>query len=42
MPKQPLYAVKFDQRDVWANEYRGSDSDTLLVDIYEHWLVRAN
>lgn len=42
MPKQPLYAVKFDQRDVWAEDYRGPDSDTLIVDIYEHWLVKAN
>ena len=42
MPKQPLYAVKFDQQHVWADEYRGPDSDTLVVDIYEHWLIKAN
>lgn len=42
LPKQPLYAVEFYQTDVWANQYRGSSSDTLLVDIYEHWLVKAN
>lgn len=42
LPKQLLYAVEFEQRDVWATEYRGPDSDTLVVDIYEHWLVKAN
>ena len=42
IPKQPLYAVEFDQREIWASEYRGQDGDTLLMDIYEHWLTRAN
>ena len=42
LPKQPLYAVEFYQSDVWGNEYRGPRSDTLVVDIYEHWLVEAN
>lgn len=36
-PKQPLYRVKFNQRDVWPN-YDGPENDTIVVDIYEHWL----
>jgi len=38
-PKKPLYRVQFNQRDVWP-DYQGSDHDTLVVDIYEHWLER--
>lgn len=40
-PKQPLYRVKFNQKDVWA-EYDGPESDTIVVDIYEHWLENAS
>lgn len=36
-PKQPLYRVQFNQRDVWS-DYDGPEHDTLVVDIYEHWL----
>ena len=38
-PKQPLYRVQFNQRDVWS-DYEGPDDDTVVVDIYEHWLER--
>ena len=39
-PKRRLYRVRFRQCDVWA-AYRGSDADTVDVDIYEHWLTRV-
>lgn len=34
---RPLYRVQFKQADVWQN-YQGPEQDTLVVDIYEHWL----
>ncbi len=37
---EPLYRVRFRQRDLWP-DYRGGDRDTLLADIYEHWLEPA-
>lgn len=37
LPGSILYRVRFRQRDVWP-EYRGSDEDTLDVEIYHHWL----
>lgn len=40
LPKQFLYLVSFDQRDLWK-AYRGSPGDTLLMDIYEQWLEPA-
>ena len=40
LPKQFLYLVRFDERDLWQ-QYRGSPRDTLLVDVYEHWLEPA-
>ena len=36
-PRQPLYRVRFRQKDVWP-DYRGSDADALDVEIYQHWL----
>jgi hypothetical protein len=36
-PRQPLYLVGFDQRDLWP-EYRGRADDRLYVDVFEHWL----
>lgn len=35
--QRPLYRVQFNQRDVWPN-YEGPEHDTMVVDIYEHWL----
>jgi len=32
-----LYRVRFRQRDAWP-AYSGADTDTLDVEIYEHWL----
>jgi nitrile hydratase subunit beta len=37
LPHKPLYRVAFRQRDLWEG-YEGPSEDTLLVDIYEHWL----
>jgi nitrile hydratase subunit beta len=39
-PAQPLYRVRFEQREVWR-DYRGSASDTVDVEIYQHWLEPA-
>jgi hypothetical protein len=37
LPAHPLYRVRFLQRDVWP-DYRGSTTDTVDVEIYQHWL----
>lgn len=37
LPKQPLYRVRFKQRDVWP-DYAGRDDDTVDIEIYQHWL----
>lgn len=37
LPKQPLYRVRFYQRDLWPT-YRGNAVDTVDVEIYQHWL----
>ena len=36
-PRLPLYRVRFRQKDVWP-DYSGEDSDTVDVEIYQHWL----
>ena len=40
LPKQPLYRVRFSQADAWP-AYAGPRTDTLDVEIYEHWLAPA-
>jgi nitrile hydratase subunit beta len=40
LPAQPLYRVRFRQKDVWA-DYAGPAGDTLEVEIYQHWLEPA-
>jgi nitrile hydratase len=37
LPKRPLYRVSFSQSALWP-DYRGAAADSLVVDIYEHWL----
>jgi nitrile hydratase len=37
LPRQPLYRVRFRQRDLWP-DYRGTAQDTVEVEIYQHWL----
>jgi hypothetical protein len=39
-PALPLYRVRFLQREVWA-DYAGLDSDTVDIEIYQHWLEPA-
>ncbi|MND02150.1 Nitrile hydratase beta subunit [compost metagenome] len=36
-PKQPLYRVRFRQKEVWPG-YKGSDEDVVEVEIFQHWL----
>ena len=36
-PEQPLYRVRFRQTEVWA-DYDGAANDTVVIDLYEHWL----
>jgi len=33
----PLYRVKLKQNDLWP-DYEGSECDTLVLEIYDHWL----
>ena len=40
-PLKWLYRVRFRQMDIW-NEYVGPVSDTIDVDLYEHWLEPKN
>jgi Nitrile hydratase beta subunit, C-terminal len=40
LPPQPLYRVRFLQKDVWP-DYRGSPKDVLEVEIFQHWLEPA-
>ncbi len=40
LPAQPLYRVRFRQKDVWP-DYQGPEQDTVDVEIYQHWLEKA-
>lgn len=40
LPAQFLYLVRFEQTQLWP-QYATSGRDTLLIDIYEHWLEPA-
>lgn len=37
LPKQPLYRVRFRQKDVWSG-YRGGRDDVIEIEIYQHWI----
>jgi Nitrile hydratase beta subunit, C-terminal len=37
LPAQPLYRVRFPQRELWP-DYRGRDDDVVEVEIFQHWL----
>lgn len=39
LPAQPLYRLRFLQRDLWP-DYRGEPKDALDVDVYQHWLEK--
>jgi nitrile hydratase subunit beta len=36
----PLYRVRLTQRDLWP-DYEGADIDSLVLEIYAHWLRPA-
>lgn len=36
-PRQPLYRVRFVQKDVWPG-YAGRDDDVIEIEIFQHWL----
>jgi nitrile hydratase subunit beta len=38
LPKLWLYRVRFDQYKIWE-QYNGANSDSVVADLYEHWLV---
>jgi hypothetical protein len=40
LPAQPLYRVRFLQREVWP-DYSGGPQDTVDIEIYQHWLEPA-
>lgn len=40
LPREPLYRVRFVQGQLWP-DYDGATGDTLVADIYEHWLEPA-
>ena len=40
LPAQPLYRVRFRQRDVWP-DYAGPAADVIEAEIYQHWLEAA-
>jgi nitrile hydratase subunit beta len=40
LPAQPLYRVRFRQREVWP-DYAGPAGDTIDIEIYQHWLEPA-
>lgn len=37
LPRQPLYLVRFDYRELWPGKQSGA-GDTICADIYQHWL----
>ena len=39
-PERALYRVEFAQADVWP-DYAGPATDSIAVDLYDHWLERA-
>lgn len=40
LPKLWLYRVRFHQNGIWQN-YAGSSRDSVVADLYEHWLSPA-
>ena len=39
MPAKMLYEIRFKQSELWSGD-NGPESDTRVMDIYEHWLSR--
>jgi hypothetical protein len=40
LPEKILYRVQFEQARLWP-DYTGNLSDTLEIELYEHWLTPA-
>jgi nitrile hydratase len=40
LPRQPLYRVRFLQREVWPG-YSGRSQDSVDIEIFQHWLEPA-
>lgn len=40
LPKRNLYRVRFRQMDIWPG-YNGPMHDLLELELFEHWLARA-
>lgn len=38
LPRQPLYMVRFAYEDVWPGRSAGGRRDSIVADIYQHWL----
>ena len=38
-PAKTLYEIEFKQSELWPG-YNGPETDTLRIDLYEHWLSR--
>ena len=36
-PRQPLYRVRFVQKDIWP-DYTGQADDVVEIEIFQHWL----
>lgn len=41
LPLKMLYEVKFKQQELWP-DYKGPSDDSLLIDLYEHWLSKVS
>ncbi len=39
-PRQPLYRVRFVQKEVWP-DYAGRADDVIEIEIFQHWLENA-
>jgi Nitrile hydratase beta subunit, C-terminal len=40
LPEQRLYLISVSQRDLWS-DYRGAAADRVFVEVFEHWLEKA-
>ena len=40
-PNKALYRVQFEMKEIWGERYPGPERDSLLVDVYEQWLLPA-
>jgi hypothetical protein len=38
LPRLPLYMVRFDSADVWPGRVSRGRRDSIVADIYQHWL----